>query len=392
MPRPSASSATAIEARLRARRSEIEQEAFARIEAIPALAAPDPSYLAGLRDALTASLDYGLAAIAHPERPPGPVPVALHAQARLAARNGVGLEAVLRRYSAGHTLLADTLLDEAAAAGISTADLKPALRSLAAHYERIVTAVSEEYAREADRVVRDPDARRADVLRRLLAGEPLNTTRLGYKLDVHHVAIVASPPPPREAADELAASLDRRLLFAPSDRGTAWLWFGGRREFRVEDIEAIASYDWGDAARLACGEPAFGAAGWRLSHRQAAAALPVARRLPKSFVRYAEVALLASILQDDLLEASLRRAYLAPLETTGERGAIVKDTLRAYFAAGCNTSSAAAALGVNRRTVSSRITAVEERLGRSIGDITAELEIALRLDALETIDPSQTSA
>jgi hypothetical protein len=62
-------------------------------------------------------LDYGFAAIAAPDNESEPVPMQLLAQARLAARNGVGLEAVLRRYAAGHGLLADSLLDEAAAVG-----------------------------------------------------------------------------------------------------------------------------------------------------------------------------------------------------------------------------------------------------------------------------------
>src|SRR6185295_7386978 len=98
----------------RARRPDLEQAALARIKAIsdPADVA-DPDYVDGLRAALASALDYGLAAIEHGEDRAPPPPAPLLSQARLAARNGVGLDTVLRRYVAGYTLLGDCLVDEA---------------------------------------------------------------------------------------------------------------------------------------------------------------------------------------------------------------------------------------------------------------------------------------
>ena len=57
-----------------------------------------------------------------------------------------------------------------------------------------------------------------------------------------------------------------------------------------------------------------------------------------------------------------------------------RETLRAYFASGRNISSTAAALGVDRRTVTNRIRAIEDLFGRPLGDFATELETALRLD------------
>ena len=71
------------------------------------------------------------------------------------------------------------------------------------------------------------------------------------------------------------------------------------------------------------------------------------------------------------------------------RSLTAKATLRAYFEAARNMSSAAAILGVSRRTVATRLAAVEERLGGPLDAIGAELEIALRLDQL---DPAATAA
>ena len=123
-----------IESRLRERRSELERSAFALVQSVVDPAdATDSTYAIGLRAALAAALDYGLEAIAAPDAEPGPVPAAMRSQARLAARNGVSLDTVIRRYNAGHAFLADTLLQEAVEAGASAAEVKASLRSLAAH-------------------------------------------------------------------------------------------------------------------------------------------------------------------------------------------------------------------------------------------------------------------
>jgi hypothetical protein len=389
MPRsPSSQDPAPLEDRLRARRPELEQATLARIAAIadPA-AAPDPTYVAGLHAALAAALDYGLAAITDPGRRSEPVPLELLSQARLAARNGVGLMAVLRRYAAGHGLLADTLLDEAAAAGIGAAELKSALRALAGRYDRVVDAVSEEYEREAEADPSSSERRRYALLGRLLAGERLDCSQLGYDFDVHHIALVASGAEVAKALSKLGERLDRRLLLVEPAEQSAWAWLGGRRRFECEELELVASHKWPAGSVLACGEPGQGLAGWRLSHRQAAAALPVSQRAGAALVHYADVALLAAVLQDDVLATSLRRAYLAPLTQERDGGTAAKETLRAYFAAAGNISSAAAAIGVNRRTVASRLSAIEERLDRSLDATSAEIELALRLDQLESPSP-----
>jgi DNA-binding PucR family transcriptional regulator len=135
-----------------------------------------------------------------------------------------------------------------------------------------------------------------------------------------------------------------------------------------------------DGVFVTVGEPGEGLAGWRLSHRQAKAAMPIAERRGQAVLSYADVAVLASIARDDLLAASLRQLYLAPLETARDGGKVARETLRAYFTAERNISSTAAALGVDRRTVSNRIRAIEELLGRTLKSSATDLETALRLD------------
>jgi len=79
------------------------------------------------------------------------------------------------------------------------------------------------------------------------------------------------------------------------------------------------------------------------------------------------------------MKAVLLDAYLAPLGS-GRDGAVLRDTLRTYFASGGNAASAAASLGVDRHTVQRRLRKVEEAIGRTLDTCRAELEVALRVE------------
>jgi DNA-binding PucR family transcriptional regulator len=176
----------------------------------------------------------------------------------------------------------------------------------------------------------------------------------------------------------LATTLDRRLLAVRREEEPIWAcWLGGRRQLTAQKALRALSGVASDGVFVTLGEPGEGLSGWRHSHLQAKAALPVAERRG---LLYADVALLASILRDDLIASSLRQLYLAPLEQTRDGGKVARKTLRAYFTAERNISSTAAALGVDRRTVRNRIRAIDELLGRPLKDSAADLEIALRLD------------
>jgi DNA-binding PucR family transcriptional regulator len=116
---------------------------------------------------------------------------------------------------------------------------------------------------------------------------------------------------------------------------------------------------------------------------QAAAGLPIAIRSDKLAVRYADVALVASIVGDRLFAESLRDMYLLPLMGERDGGETLRSTLRAYFAAERNLSCAAAVLGVSRRTVANRLRSVEAKIGRPLGVVMTEIDAALRLEYLD---------
>jgi hypothetical protein len=101
------------EARALRAAGELEQAIFARVggDAFDrAVEARDAEYVAGLRAAVAAAVEYALGGIERGERGAGPVPAVatsrrvLITQARLAARVGVSLDTVLRRYVLGRAL------------------------------------------------------------------------------------------------------------------------------------------------------------------------------------------------------------------------------------------------------------------------------------------------
>ncbi len=374
-----------VAARLQARRGEIEQTVLARVYAVadpPGSGAEDPEYAQGLRAAVSAAVSYGLDGLEGGAGRSEAIPVVLFSQARHAARNGIGLATVLRRYLAGYTLLGD-FIAEAAQEDESPRELRGMMRAQAARFDRLVMAVSEEYGREAGQAG-SHHQRRAELVKALIDGELADTAELSYDVGAWHLALVGAGAPAERTIRELAAALDRRLLLTRPGGETVWAWLGGRQAISVADLARLGAFQTIANLPLALGEPAEGLAGWRLTHRQAVAAWPIAGRR-RATVRYADVALLASVLQDDLLVASLRRLYLEPLSRERDGGAVLRETLRAYIAAEQNVSSAAAALGVSRQAVAKRLQAVEGRLGRPLSGYRMEIEAALHLEDLTTL-------
>jgi hypothetical protein len=362
------------------RRAEIESATSTRVHAISdPRQVGDPRYPQSLDAALAAAIDLRLAVLGDGER--APIPPLLLAQARLDARVGVSLDTVLRRHLAGAALFGDFLAEEAERSEVGNPTLRCLLGEQATLGDRLIETVSDEYVLESKSRLSTVSERRRECVKRLLAGELVDHSGLGYDLGGHHVALMAKGEGVQEAMRLVAARLDRRLLAVCREEEPVWAcWLGGRRPLdAAQTIEALGEVQL-DRSYFSIGEPGRGLAGWRFSHRQAKAALPVAERRRESVVRYADVALLAGALGDDLLAASLRRLYLEPLEDARDGGDAARDTLRAWFEAERNVTSTAAALGVDRRTVSNRVRTIEGLYGRRLKDVAAELETALQLE------------
>ncbi len=384
--------------RLRERRGEIEDAIFARVCAVVSdpVGLGDAEYLAGLRAAVVAAVDYGLMGIERAGELPEPVPAAAVSQARRAARSGVNLDTMLRRYTAGYALLEDFVIQEVERANLASQSgaLRHVLRAHASVLERLTASIAEEYRAELEQAGRSPERRLLERVQRLLAGKAQDElggasapgaldSELGYELEGEHVGVIACGEGGRELVCSLAVRLDRRLLSVAHGERTIWTWLGGRRPLAMAELQRVVSaQESGEDVSLAVGEPARGLEGWRLTHRQAQAALSVALRRPQGLTRYGDVALLATALKDETLAKTLIDVYVAPLNDFRDGGPALRETLRGYLTAERNVSAAAAELKVARSTVESRLRTIEARLGRSLHACPAELEIALQLDGL----------
>ena len=380
-------------ARLRARFPEIEKAIFVNVR--DGLSDPaengDAEYAEGLRVAVVAVLDYVLTGIEQGADAAGPVPPAAVAQARRAARNGVGLETVLLRYTVGSRVLSGFVMDELDR--FPNYGPRRLLNAQGALVERLMTAVSTEYKLELERSGRSVEQRRGERVQRLLAGEHAEPGEFAYEFeDAWHLGVIAVGSRAWEAVRSLGTGLDRDML--PVSRGdrTMWAWLGGERRLQVADIETRLSTMAGMGVSVAIGEPSRGLHGWRLTHHQAQAALLVALHRPPGITRYAEEMLLAAALQDETLASSLREIYMSPLAGQRDGGSVLRETLRVYFDVTSNAATAAVRLKVDRHTVERRLQRIEEKLGRLLPTCQAELAVALRLHELGTNADADSAA
>lgn len=364
--------------RLRTRRARVEAAALARIEAVPDQPeSSDEEYLAGVRASLAALIDQCLTSIQQEDGDEETIPSAMVMQAHRAARSALSLDTVLRRFTAAHAVVGEFLLQEA------DGDRSFVRLVMAQHFsllEHQIARIASEYKRELDQIAGSSEQHRAEVVRRLLAGAPAGYEDLDYELDAWHVAVIATGVGAAQELRCLASHLGLRSLIVSPGPQTTWAWLGGSRRPACSGIGPSPS----DTSELsmAVGGAAWGLDGWRLTHKQAQAALRVALKRPRRLTRYDEVALLALALQDEEMARSFSETFLSPLGDGCEHDTTLRSTLRAYFAAQHRASGAAATLDVDRRTVHNRLRLIEQRLGYPVQERQAELELALRLEEL----------
>jgi hypothetical protein len=365
---------------IRIHREDLHREILGRIESISDPRVPtDPDYAAGTRGAVFAALDYATALLENDESQPPPVPEAVLLHARLAARSGVALATVLRRYMAGFSLLSEVALREVK---MADADRNRLLLVLSMHLDFLLARIGEDYSVELESRRRSIPTRRAEAIQLLLAGMPAARSEIAHDWDAWHVGLVGVGSNVKEDLRLCFANAPGRLLLEEVE-SQAWAWVSSREQLQPSDLVEPLLTSAPEQLVLGVGEPARGLDGWRRSHRQATAALRVARLSSPPIALYSEAGVVAAILHDDLLIASLRDRYLLPVESDG-RGADLRRTLRRYLSTECNVSSTAAALGVSRRTVRNRLRRVEERAGLRIGDCLAELDLAMRIAELQS--------
>lgn len=314
---------------------------------------------------------------------PAECPEEDRAVARAAVAYGAPLVVPLHCYRAGQATLLEAWLDEVdrveLPAGVRGQTLREGARFMNDYVDRCAAWVEIEYESERERLLRSEEQRRVAAIRDALAGDAAGEETLDYPLDARHLALVVWGEEGDAALRELVTRAGGESLVVAVDPGTWWGW--------VVQPESAAdpTEDWEPPAgtQVSVGGPAAGAGGFRRAHAEALDARRVAGYRPGRVVRYHDIALEALAAHDSRRARDFVDRELAPLLRGGPRERGLLATLEAYFAAGQNASSAAAALGVHERTVANRLRAIEARLGGTAVDARrAELEVALRLHRL----------
>lgn len=372
----------ALVARLRERLPEIEAAVFARVRSLgEPIRGEDPEYLAGLRAAVVEAVEYVLAGIERGDEDwLSPLPAAAVAQARRAARYGVKLDTVLRRYAAGDRRLGEFILNESD--HFPAEILRRVLSDQWPRVDRLMAAVATEYKQELERIRRSPTIRVAERVQHLLDDDGFaKVDDLDYEIDAWHLGVIVKGGKVEETVRAMASDLDREALSVPRGDETVWSWLGGRRPLVVADVERCFFAGAPDDMCLAIGEPRRGLDGWRLTHHEAQAALQVMLRQHERFTRGSDVLLPVAVLRDRALAESLRETYVRPLDDLGD-GTKLCRTLQAYLTTGFNAESTATALGIDRSTVERHLRKIEDQLGRPLHACHAELKVALELREL----------
>ncbi len=343
----------------------------------------------GLRRAAGAMVEYGISGVEQGETEGIRVPGIALAQARGAVRAQIDLATILRCYIAGYALFEGFMGHTAEDLGLTGQQFSfcwPHQRQVEL-MDRLVLEIAGAYEAELARTEHSTELQRLAPLRRLLAGETVDSVELGCDLDCWHLAVIAIGSGSQRALRAVQARLGISTLVVCAEPQVVWAWFSSHRQVKHGDLERVLYEVLPTDTFLAAGEPGRGVDGWRLSHRQAQAAMRVVLHRPSLLTRYADVMLLATALQDEVLARSLTDVYLVPLgKPDSNQGTSARTTLRVYFKAGESAALAARELKISPKTVMRHLHSIEQLLGRALSACRAEVKVALILEELHSSD------
>ena len=320
--------------------------------------------------------------------------------ARRLAWEGVSVDEIVRGYRLGQEVVFERLASFAGAHVKDAAEVAEFMRwagGLSFRFVDVVcTHVVEEYAAERDRLLSGAIARRAEMVRALVARERVDLVEaeriLRYRLAGTHVAMLLWPSNAQE--DRELASLDRAATAVARLLGCDYpLVIHDAPELLAlwATVSADDPIPWTEVERLldergvvmAAGSPQPGVAGFRASRRQAergravgaAGAQTASDGRPLSLLRYEEISLV-SLLTDDIDAA---RAFvseeLGRLAADDDASAALRATLLEVTRSGAQKASEV--LFLHRNTVAQRVRKAEELIGRPLAGRQQEVEAAL---------------
>jgi hypothetical protein len=306
-------------------------------------------------------------------------------------RRGIPLAALLRSYRLGHAWLwerwSQALQERIEDSGELAAGQDQTSAFMFAYVDKVSDVLVEEFGSERDRMMRSASQLRAETVRAILAGRPIDeevaSRRLGYELGRHHTAMrVASSGSEirglERAVDEAAAALGAgQPLVVASGAARFDVWCGS---FGAPATDGLERYEPPPGVLVSFGTPGRGLTGFRSSHIEALQAARIGSLVGGAAVTsYAKVELI-SLLAGDLVRArSFVLRELGPLASTAEPAERLRETVLAFIASRGSATRAAKELYVHQNTVAYRVKRAEEMLGRKVTERPIELTCALTL-------------
>jgi len=318
--------------------------------------------------------------------------------ARVRARQGVPLGEFLSFFLVGLTHAWEHLIAGVGDDPVLRAQLLERVAAVISNQTQLMTAVTEAYVEERERLARFREQDLDDFVQLLVAESAVpnvleaRARSLGIALDEPRAVAVFGPPGSAGGGragvgpDDLMRRLAARLP-------TAEIRVGRSRDGFVallpEDpepkaLEAAALGLLGDGGRVGLGDPGRGVDGLRRSARQALRALRIGMALTggRRLHAHRDVAVLDLIGVDSEGAQEFMRSVLGPLADSGG-GPSHLETLRQLAAHGYRGKAAAAALGVHPHTLSYRLKQIRRRMGLDLDDAEVRLRVHLALLILD---------
>jgi DNA-binding PucR family transcriptional regulator len=314
----------------------------------------------------------------------------------------IGLAEAIRCFRLGHEQLW-----RAWVAAVDGSEPPPELRSrlieigsesMFSYVDRTTVALVEEYQREQEHWNRSVEARRAETVAAILAGETIDLNaagrQLGYDLRRWHIGLVLWEDRDahedgelvdlRRPAVELATTIagSSNPLVLPAGATSMWAWLATDDRPDDKAIDAALRGTSRDAVSISVGEPAHGLDGFRTTHGSALLArraMRLAGERPGRARRFRSLALI-SLLSADLEQ--MRRFVadeLGELAADDDASIRLRATLHVYFDERSSAVRTGRRLGIHTNTVNYRIHRCEELIGHPLQERRGEIEAALRL-------------
>jgi len=353
----------------------------------------DPALVATLRRSNRSNVEFWVRSVLRDPRSPVPANTSpeVLASTRDFVRRGLD-EAITEVFRVGQNSAWQNWMTLVLALTDDAAELRELLTysaaSMFAFIDATIRAATAQVRREREQLSRGTHARRLQTVTLLIEGAPISpelaVTRLGYRLDRTHVAVVVwtERPEPDHAALERAvravagATGGEAGLTVTASVGALWSWLAVDATPDLETLrQALAA---GDDLRIAAGPVAEGIEGFRRSHLDA---LETQRLLMRESTgaraaRWEDVQLAALLERDELRATQLVHATLGDFATASPE---LRETLRVYLREQSNAARAAKQLHTHRNTVLARLARAEALLPRPIASNSLNIAVALEL-------------